>query len=171
MKLPIPYLFISWSLICFCKIDTKAQSAFFTMSSVGMMGNSISNSESIQFNSSKNCLFIENGLALTRQIQANKAFVLGCPIDIQYNTLGIKFYPNPVHENAQLILLQKPPLSLLFTLSIWTPEGQMITNSKIAARELQIGVQLHLSSLQPGTYILKLQAASYVDAIKFIKLN
>ncbi|MEN9696646.1 MAG: hypothetical protein RLZ56_67 [Bacteroidota bacterium] len=171
MKISTSYILFILSILCLVHASTKAQSNHFTMSSVGFMGNIATNSETIQFNRTKNCLFVENGLSLANLQKTGNKFVMGCPTGLQFNTLGLKFYPNPVYTNAHLRLQNKPPINSLFTLSIWTIDGHIVNSSKIASNELVYGTILQLSYLEAGSYILKLETNQFVDAIKFVKLN
>jgi hypothetical protein len=72
---------------------------------------------------------------------------------------------------AKIKLNNTPPLTETFSLSIWTTEGALIRSQKETGYNLFQGLNIDLSGLVSGTYILKIESPTYVDAIKFIKAN
>jgi hypothetical protein len=90
---------------------------------------------------------------------------------MQYNTLGIKLFPNPVSSNTKVKFVNTPPLTETFNLSIWTAEGNLINTRKELGYNLFQGLTLDLGGLTSGTYVLKIESTQFVDAIKFIKAN
>jgi hypothetical protein len=56
-------------------------------------------------------------------------------------------------------------------LTIWTTEGLLIKTQKETGYNLFQGLNMDLSALVAGTYILKVESVGYMDAIKFIKTN
>ena len=58
-----------------------------------------------------------------------------------------------------------------FSLSIWTTEGALIRSQKETGYNLFQGLNIDLSGLTNGAYILKIESQNYMDAIKFIKAN
>lgn len=149
--------------------ENNLGSPIFVMSSVGGFSNISSQSPSVQFKSTSNCLDIENGLAIFNGERANGQFTLNCEVNYKFNSLGIKLYPNPTINNSKLEVGNTPPISESFTVCIWTPEGQLISSKKETGYSLMQGLNIDASVLSYGTYILRIESSMSVDAIKFIK--
>ena len=149
----------------------KAQTAAFVMSSVGAMANTASSSTAINFKSTANCIDVQSGVAVLSGTRANGQFAINCEVTMQFNTLGIKLFPNPVTSNTKVKFVNTPPLTETFNLSIWTAEGTLITTRKETGYNLFQGMTLDLGGLNSGTYVLKIESTQFVDAIKFIKAN
>ena len=149
----------------------KAQSAAFMMSSVGAIANTTISSSAINFKSTAKCIDVQSGVAVLNGTRANGQFAINCQVTMQYNTLGIKLFPNPVSSNTKVKFVNTPPLTETFNLSIWTTEGNMINSRKELGYNLFQGLTLDLGGLTSGTYVLKIENAQFVDAIKFIKAN
>jgi hypothetical protein len=47
----------------------------------------------------------------------------------------------------------------------------MITSRKETGQNIYTGINLDVSNLNAGTYVLKIASSHYIDAIKFIKAN
>lgn len=150
---------------------TSAQSAAFVMSSVGGMANTASSGTAINFKSTATCIDVQSGVAVLSGVRANGQFAINCEVTMQYNTLGIKLYPNPVSNNTKVKFVNTPPLTETFNLSIWTAEGLLITTRKETGYNLFQGLTLDLGGLNSGTYVLKIESTQFVDALKFIKAN
>jgi hypothetical protein len=149
----------------------KAQSAAFMMSSVGTIANTTISSSAINFKSTANCIDVQSGVAVLNGTRANGQFAINCQVTMQYNTLGIKLFPNPVSSNTKVKFVNTPPLTETFNLSIWTAEGNLINTRKELGYNLFQGLTLDLGGLTSGTYVLKIESTQFVDAIKFIKAN
>jgi hypothetical protein len=150
---------------------TSAQAAAFVMSSVGSMANTASSSTAINFKSTATCIDVQSGAAVLSGTRANGQFAINCEVTMQFNTLGIRLFPNPVSSNTKVKLVNTPPLTETFNLSIWTAEGTLITTRKETGYNLFQGMTLDLGGLNSGTYVLKIESTQFVDAIKFIKAN
>jgi hypothetical protein len=92
-------------------------------------------------------------------------------VAMNFNSLGIKLYPNPVTSNTKVKFINTPPLTEQFSLQIYTAEGQFISSKKETGYNLFQGVTMDLSNITSGSYILKITSTQFVDAIKFIKAN
>ena len=149
----------------------KAQTAAFVMSSVGSMANTASSSTAISFKSTATCIDVQSGVAVLNGTRANGQFAINCEVTMQFNTLGIRLFPNPVSSNTKVKFVNTPPLTETFNLSIWTAEGTLITTRKETGYNLFQGMTLDLGGLNSGTYVLKIESTQFVDAIKFIKAN
>lgn len=149
----------------------NAQTAAFVMSSVGTMANTASSSTAINFKSTATCIDVQSGAAVLSGTRANGQFAINCEVTMQFNTLGIRLFPNPVSSNTKVKFVNTPPLTETFNLSIWTAEGTLITTRKETGYNLFQGMTLDLGGLNSGTYVLKIESAQFVDAIKFIKAN
>jgi hypothetical protein len=62
-------------------------------------------------------------------------------------------------------------LNEVFNLTIWTTEGMLVRTQKETGYNLFQGLNMDLSGLIAGTYVLKIEAPAYMDAVKFIKTN
>ncbi len=161
-------LFISFSI---CYLVTSAQTGHFIMSSVGVLPGTESNGVAIQFNSITKCIDVQSGLAIFSAPRGNGQFAINCEVTMKINSLGVRLFPNPVNNLAKIKLNNTPPLTETFSLSIWTTEGALIRSQKETGYNLFQGLNIDLSGLVSGTYILKIESPTYVDAIKFIKAN
>ena len=150
----------------------KAQSSnSFLMSSMGSIPGASNTGMSIQFNSINTCLNIQNGVAVLYGVRNNGQFAINCDVNLNINSLGVKLYPNPVKINAKVKFTNTPPLLETFNLTIWTTEGVLLSTRKESGYDLFQGINIDLSALGAGTYILKIESNNFVDALKFIKAN
>lgn len=150
---------------------TKAQTGTFIMSSVGALPGTASNGLAIQFNSIAACIDVQTGVAVLNGARGNGQFAINCEVTMKFNSLGIKMYPNPVNNKAKIKLNNTPPLTETFNLTIWTTEGMLVRTQKETGYNLFQGLNIDLSALVAGTYVLKIESPEYIDAIKFIKSN
>jgi hypothetical protein len=155
----------------FLMLFVKAQGGLFVMSSVGTMAGTSSNGLAINFNSIAACIDVQTGVAVLNGARGNGQFAINCEVTMKFNTLGIKMFPNPVNNATKVKLNNTPPLNETFNLTIWTTEGLLIKTQKETGYNLFQGLNMDLSALIAGTYILKVESVGYMDAIKFIKTN
>jgi hypothetical protein len=152
-------------------ILSNAQMSTFVMSSVGSLPGTASNGLAIQFNSIGACIDVQTGIAVLNGTRGNGLFAINCEVTMKFNSLGIKMYPNPVSYSTKVKLNNTPPLTEVFNLTIWTTEGMLVRTQKETGYNLFQGLNIDLSPLVAGTYVLKIESPAYVDAIKFIKSN
>ena len=164
----IPLLILA--LLSFSK-SNKAQisSGAFIMSSVGSIQNFSNNSISIVFSSNSNCLNLQNGAAVHTNERGDGLFATDCLVNTKINHLGIIFFPNPVSATTKVKFINTPPLDNVFSISIWTAEGFKIYSTNAKGYELYQGKIMDFSSLNVGTFIIKIESENYIDAFKFIK--
>jgi hypothetical protein len=143
----------------------------FIMSSVGGLQNMSNNSMAVTFSSSATCLNVQNGTAVLTGDRGTGNFAINCEVKSNYNTLGIKLYPNPVIATTKIKFINTPPLNDQFNISIWGADGFRITSGKATGYELFQGMTLDFSMLQAGSYIIQIESEKYTDALKFIKAN
>ena len=143
----------------------------FIMSSVGTLQNMSNNSMAVSFNSSATCLNIQNGTAVIIGERGTGNFAINCEVNTKFNTLGIKLYPNPVTTTTRIKFINTPPLNDQFTISVWNTEGFKITSGKATGYQLYQGMQLDLSLLPAGNFVIQIESEKYRDALKFIKAN
>ena len=143
----------------------------FIMSSVGGLNNMSNNSMAVTFSSNAACLNVQNGTAVLTGDRGTGNFAINCEVKTNYNTLGIKLYPNPVIATTKIKFINTPPLNELFNISIWGADGFKITSGKATGYELFQGMPLDFSMLQAGSYIIQIESDKYTDALKFIKAN
>jgi hypothetical protein len=155
----------------FMMLFAKAQNGLFVMSSVGAMPGTASNGLAINFNSIAACIDVQTGLAVLNGARGNGQFAINCEVTMKFNSLGIKMYPNPVNNATKVKFNNTPPLTETFNLTIWTTEGMLVKTQKETGYNLFQGLNMDLSALIAGTYVLKIESAGYMDAIKFIKTN
>ena len=163
--------FVLFLSLLFSNTSSAQLSPAFTMSSVGMIANTNSNATAISFKSAANCLDVQTGIAVLNGTRANGQFVTNCEVNVKFNTLGIKLFPNPVLGATKVKFINTPPLTENFNLSVWTMEGGVIFSRKETGYNIFQGVIVDMGMLIAGSYILKIESANYADAIKFIKAN
>jgi hypothetical protein len=163
----IVLFFIFSSTILFA----KAQMGLFVMSSVGAIPGTASNGLAINFNSIAACIDVQTGVAVLNGTRGNGQFAINCEVTMKFNSLGIKMYPNPVNNLTKVKFNNTPPLNETFNLTIWSTEGLLVKSQKENGYNLFQGLNMDLSALIAGTYVLKIESSAYVDAIKFIKTN
>ena len=153
--------------------STQAQqlTGAFIMSSVGGLNNMSNNSMAVTFSSNATCLNVQNGTAVLTGDRGTGNFAINCEVKSNYNTLGIKLYPNPVIATTKIKFINTPPLNDQFNISIWGADGFRITSGKATGYELFQGMPLDFSMLNPGSYIIQIESEKYIDALKFIKAN
>ncbi len=155
-------------------MPTKLQaqsSANFMMSSMGSIPGASNTGMAIQFNSIATCLNVQNGVAVLNGVRGSGQFAINCEVTLKINSLGIKLYPNPVNTTTKVKLTNTPALIETFNLSVWTTEGALLSTRKESGYNLFQGINLDVSALGSGTYVLKIESENYVDALKFIKAN
>jgi hypothetical protein len=76
-----------------------------------------------------------------------------------------------VNSATKVKFVNTPPLNEVFNLQIFNTDGQFISSKKETGYNLFQGISLDLGNLNSGTYVLKIESSSFVDAIKFIKAN
>lgn len=155
----------------FIMLFVKAQTGLFVMSSVGAMAGITSNGLAINFNSIAACIDVQTGVAVLNGARGTGQFAINCEVTMKFNSLGIKMFPNPVNNATKVKFSNTPPLTETFNLTIWTTEGLLIKTQKETGYNLFQGLNMDLSALIAGTYVLKIESSAYMDAIKFIKTN
>jgi hypothetical protein len=158
-------------IFSFTILLAKAQIGLFVMSSVGSFAGTPSNGLAINFNSIAACIDVQTGIAVLNGARGNGQFAINCEVTMKFNSLGIKLFPNPVNNATKVKLNNTPPLNEVFNLTIWTTEGMLVRTQKETGYNLFQGLNIDLSGLIAGTYVLKIEAPAYMDAIKFIKTN
>lgn len=165
-------LYFSTSLLIMTLLFTRqAKAQAFMMSSIGSFAGTSSNIAAINFKSVANCIDVQSGIAVLKGERNDGQFAINCEVKMQFNTLGIKMYPNPVSNVTKVKFINTPPLTETFNLSVWTIEGAMVNTRKETGYNLFQGLTIDLGNLTGGSYVLKIESASFVDAIKFIKAN
>ena len=155
-------------------IPSKLQaqsSASFMMSSMGSIPGGSNIGMAIQFNSIATCLNVQNGVAVLNGVRGSGQFAINCEVSLRINSLGIKLYPNPVNITTKVKFVNTPPLTETFNLSVWTTDGVLLSTRKESGYNLFQGINLDMSALGSGSYVLKIESENYVDALKFIKAN
>ena len=152
-------------------IQAQQLTGTFIMSSVGGLNNMSNNSMAVTFSSNATCLNVQNGTAVLTGDRGTGNFAINCEVKSNYNTLGIKLYPNPVVAVTKIKFINTPPLNDQFNISIWGADGFRITSGKATGYELFQGKTLDFSMLQAGSYIIQIESDKYTDALKFIKAN
>jgi hypothetical protein len=152
-------------------LKAQQMTGTFIMSSVGGMENMSNNSMAVTFTSSANCLNVQNGTAVLTGDRGTGNFAINCEVKSVYNSIGIKLFPNPVGASTKVKFINTPPLTDLFSISIWNSEGFQVGSSKATGLEIFQGKQLDFGSLAVGTYVIQIESEKYIDALKFIKAN
>lgn len=157
-------------LIIVMMLCSTAQ-AQIVMSSVGMIGAALGTVSALNFKSSATCIDVQSGVAVLNGPRGNGEFSFSCEVAMNFNSLGIKLFPNPVNSNTKVKFINTPPLTEQFNLQVYTLEGQFISSKKETGYNLFQGITMDLGSLTSGIYILKIESTQFVDVIKFIKAN
>ena len=152
-------------------IQAQQLTGAFIMSSVGGLQNMSNNSMAVTFSSNATCLNVQNGTAVLTGDRGTGNFAINCELKSNYNTLGIKLYPNPVAAVTKIKFINTPPFNDQFKISIWGADGFKITSGKATGYELFQGMPLDFSMLQAGSYIIQIESDKHTDALKFIKAN
>lgn len=150
---------------------TNAQTPVFVMSSIGSMGSASGSVSALNYKSSATCLDVQTGIAVLNGKRNTGEFAMNCEVTMRFNSLGIKLFPNPVNASTKIKFVNAPPLNEVFNLSIWNTDGAIVSTRKENGYNLFQGLTMDLSGLTPGSYVLKIESSSFVDAIKFIKGN
>jgi len=158
-----------WLIFCFMVIANFSKSQNFNLSSIAALKGTKINSNVFYISKNANCVNLQNGLALFYATKNNNPFELNCVINQEFNTLEIKFYPNPVKTISFVKFKNKPPFFDKFSLSIWSIIGENVFSSNVTSNDLYNGLELNLSKLLPGTYFLKVENSFFLEAIKIIK--
>ena len=139
------------------------------VSSIGSIGGSAANISAINFNSISTCIDVKSGITVLTGKRASGEFALNCEVSIQYNSLGVKMFPNPVQNQTKVKATNTPPLNETFNLTIISANGAIISTRKETGYNLFQGLTIDLGNLQSGTYLFKIDSPKFVDVIKFIK--
>ncbi len=150
-------------------LNAQQNDGAFIMSSVGAISNFSNNSMAVTFISNSACLNVQNGSAVLAGAKGTGLFVTNCEAITNFNSLGIKLFPNPVTELTKVKFTNTPPLNDNFVITILNLEGSKIANLSATGYELFQGKQINLSSLSPGTFFIQIESPKYIDALKFIK--
>jgi hypothetical protein len=165
-----PIVLLILVLLCYPKSnDAQIMSGAFIMSSVGSIQNFSNNSIAIVFNSNSTCLNLQNGAAVHNSERGIGLFVSNCLVNTKFNQLGIILFPNPVSSNTRVKFKNTPPLDDDFSISIWNVKGFKIFSTNAKGYELSQGKLMDFSTLNAGTFIIKIESENYIDALKFIK--
>lgn len=164
MKAKLFYIFL-------LLLIAKSNYAQIVMSSVGMIAGTSSTVSSINFKSVASCIDVQSGIAVLKGERSNGEFAYSCEVAMKFNSLGIKLYPNPVSNVTKVKFVNTPPLNEVFNLQIYNTDGQFISSKKESGYNLFQGITIDLGTLHSGTYVLKIESSSFVDAIKFIKTD
>ncbi len=139
------------------------------VSSIGSIGGSVANVSAINFNSIATCIDIKSGITVLTGKRAAGEFAINCEVSMQYNSLGVKMFPNPVQTQTKVKATNTPPLNEIFSLTIISANGVVLNTRKEIGYNLFQGLTIDLGNLQSGTYVLKIDSPKFVDVIKFIK--
>lgn len=139
------------------------------VSSIGSIGGSVANVSAINFNSIATCIDIKSGITVLTGKRATGQFAINCEVSMQFNTLGVKMFPNPVQTQTKVIATNTPPFKEIFNLTIISSNGVILSTRKELGYTLSQGLTINLGNLQAGTYVLKIDSPKFVDVIKFIK--
>jgi hypothetical protein len=143
----------------------------FMISSVGSFANTFNNSPAIQFKSTSACIDVQSGIVIFNGDRGSGQFSVDCEVAIKFNSLSAKLYPNPVVNTTKLKIKNTPNVNEIFKISIWTTEGLLVNIRKATGFNLTQGLNIDVSELPFGTFILRLESAVSLDAIKFIKAH
>lgn len=162
----------NWLLVLFILLAKPLSAqlkASFLISSTGSKNTFVNNISSIQFKSASNCIDVQTGINALHLNIGPEQFVINCSLPLNINTLGLKFYPNPVLNNAKVKFIGTPLLKEIFYLTIYSTTGELILSKKEFGYTIYQGLVLNLSSLPIGTYFIQIESLYTLDLVKFIK--
>ena len=139
------------------------------MSATTGMAGVQSNSSAVMIQSSANCLDIKSGIAVISAIRGTGSFDVNCEVKQQFNTLGIKLYPNPVDNITRVKFVNTPPLTDEFSISLSDISGNKLNLGKQNGYSLYQGYNLDLSQVNAGSYFLQITSTNYLEIVKVIK--
>ncbi len=162
----------SWPFLLFLllasPISAQLKSSYL-ISSIGSKNNFTNNISSVQFKSTSNCFDVQTGINALNVNIGSEEFVINCKVPLNINSLGLKFYPNPVLNNAKVKFISTPPLKEIFYLTIYSTTGELILTKKEFGYTIYQGLLLNLSTLPIGTYFIQIESLYTLDLVKFIK--
>jgi hypothetical protein len=144
-------------------------SPVFMTSSVGSFANTFNNIPAIQFKSTAACIDVQSGIVIFNGERGNGQFAAECEVAIKFNNLGASLYPNPAANTTKLKIKNTPSFAKLYKIDIWTMEGVLVNTRKGTGYSLTQGINIDLTGLQQGAFILRIESTESIDAIKFIK--
>jgi hypothetical protein len=156
-------------VVCVCMSLSLYAQQGVVVSSIGNFPGTTSSIAAIQFKGISTCIDVQSGMAVLTGKRAPGDFAINCEVSLQYNSLGVKMFPNPVQGQAKVKATNTPPLNETFNLSVSTADGVLINTRKETGYSLFQGLTIDLSNLKSGTYVLKIDAPKFVDVVKFIK--
>lgn len=162
------HIFILFLIVFMLSAKAQAQ---IVMSSIGTMGAASGTVSALNFKSNATCIDVQSGVAVLSGTRGSGEFAFSCEVVMNYNSLGIKLFPNPVNSSTKVKFVNAPPLTEVFNLQVFTAEGQFVSSKKETGYNLFQGITFDLGSLTSGTYVLKITSTQFTDAIKFIKAN
>jgi hypothetical protein len=148
-----------------------SQSPIIVMSATNMANGSPIISSPINMQSALKCIDVQTGIAVLSGNVSTGDFAINCEVNYKFNSLGIKLYPNPVVNATRVKFINPPPFEEAFKVSVWSTEGILVKSQNEIGINLYKGVVFNFNELHTGSYILKIESAKFVDAIKFIKAN
>jgi hypothetical protein len=171
LKVNLHLKWVSLSIIFVCAAISTVNAQGFMMSSIGMMAGTSSNATALNFKSNANCIDVQSGIAVYNGVRSFGEFAVNCEITQQFNKLGIKLFPNPARTTTKIKFINTPPLTEVFSLTIWNTEGEIISTRKETSYTIFQGIELNVTNLISGSYVLTIESNQYIEAIKFIKAN
>ena len=146
-------------------------SGVFLMSTMGSIQNMSNTGQAIIINNTTNCLNIQNGSSVLIGVRGSSSFVANCTLNTAFNKLGFKIYPNPVSHSVKVSIAAVPTVNEEFSLFVYGYDGSVFATQKVMANELMNGKMIDLSNLPAGGYMIQVNSAHTMDALKLIKIN
>jgi hypothetical protein len=142
----------------------------FNFSSIGTL-DGIENSTSIpiNFQSNSTCLDLANGLPVFLAERNTGIFASACREATVQPQLQLILYPNPVVERTLLRSLIKPSYVGTFDITVVSMLGQIVQRTKASSQEIFNGLQLDVSRLALGEYVILIESDNYKDHVNFVK--
>ena len=169
------FVYLTIGLIIFFsfpqKIFAQQLNGVFMMSSMGAIQNMSNNGLTIVFNGSSNCLTIQNGSSVLIGERGSNSFATNCEVNTRFNALGLKIYPNPVSHSVKVSIAAVPTVNEEFSLFVYGYDGSVFATQKVMANELVNGKMIDLSNLPAGGYMIQVNSANTMDALKLVKIN
>ncbi len=142
----------------------------YNFSSIGTLdGLENSTSIPINFQSTSTCLEVVNALPVFLAERNTGVFASACRETTVQPQLQLLLYPNPVVERTLLRSLIKPSYVGTFDITVVNMLGQIVQRTKASSQEIFDGLQLDVSRLALGEYVILIESDIYRDHVNFVK--
>jgi hypothetical protein len=163
------------SIIAFFLIMLSAQASAqfggsFAIGGLSMDGMGSSFSGPLAFDGKNDCLTLQNGVSVLLSIE-NKGgtFKMICKDMPSPNTAAVSVFPNPASSYTMLQSAAFAASSQPVEVQLLDVHGMVVHRQQIRGEQLKSGLQLPVSQLSGGLYMLRLTSGQTTQTFKIIK--